>query len=254
MKRALVIVLASLVVFGARGHAADPQTLNVNGVKIRYYVQGKGEPVVLIHGWLSSAGMNWDGVGTTALLAKNYQVIRLDMRGHGQSSSPKDEKDYGPELVEDVVRLLDHLKIKKAHIVGYSMGCIVAQNFTANHEDRVLSTALCGAGWMEKNGLAVKAFEGLVKKGDPKADAKAICFRSLGTLGITKEQVQSIKVPVVMIAGDKDGIAKIYIEPTKKVRKDWPVVEIKGANHISCIWQPQFQEELKKWLDKQSPR
>ena len=90
-----------------------PQTLDANGVKISYWVQGKGEPVVLIHGWLSSSKINWASPGISDLLAKNYQVIALDVRGHGLSDKPTKEDAYGPELVEDIVRLLDHLKIKK---------------------------------------------------------------------------------------------------------------------------------------------
>jgi pimeloyl-ACP methyl ester carboxylesterase len=109
----------------ALAHAADQpaaQTFDSNGVKIAYFVQGQGEPVVLIHGWLSSAGVNWALPGISGLLAKDHQVIALDVRGHGLSDKPTKEEAYGPELVEDIVRLLDHLKIKKAHIVGYSMG------------------------------------------------------------------------------------------------------------------------------------
>ena len=54
-------------------------------------------------------------------LKKDYKVIALDLRGCGGSGKPHDPKAYGIEMVNDVVRLLDHLKIDKAHIVGYSM-------------------------------------------------------------------------------------------------------------------------------------
>jgi pimeloyl-ACP methyl ester carboxylesterase len=127
------------------------QTFNSNGVKIAYFTQGdKGEPVVLIHGWLSSAGINWALPGTSALLAKDHQVIALDVRGHGHSEKPLKDEAYGPELVEDVVRLLDHLKIKQAHIVGYSMGGIIAANFIVKHPDRVLTGTLGGMGWLKE--------------------------------------------------------------------------------------------------------
>src|SRR5208283_1518792 len=104
-----------------------------------YTVAGEGEPVVLIHGWNSSGGVNWALPGTLGLLAKDHKVITLDVRGHGLSDKPTKEEDYGPELVEDVVRLLDHLKIEKAHIVGYSMGGIMTAKFLAKHPDRALS-------------------------------------------------------------------------------------------------------------------
>ena len=63
-----------------------------------------------------------------------------------------------PELVKDVVRLLDHLKIKKAHIVGYSMGGIIAGNFIAKHPDRVLSGTLGGMGWLKAGGVGQWGF------------------------------------------------------------------------------------------------
>ncbi len=139
-----------LIVLAALGCAGQPRTARAadrpaiksfdsNGVKIVYFVQGEGEPVVLIHGWLSSAGINWALPGTSDLLARDFQVIALDVRGHGLSDKPTKDDAYGPELVEDVVRLLDHLKIKKAHVVGYSMGGIIAANFIVKHPDRVLS-------------------------------------------------------------------------------------------------------------------
>ena len=82
------------------------------GVKIHYAVEGKGEPVVLIHGLTSSAVMNWELPGTVRLLSSKYQVIAFDCRGHGQSGKPTGEDQYGVEMVEDVMRLLDHLKIE----------------------------------------------------------------------------------------------------------------------------------------------
>lgn len=228
------------------------QTFDSNGVKIWYSIQGKGEPVVLIHGWLSSATINWDLPGTSALLAKDHQVIALDVRGHGQSDKPAKEEDYGPELVEDVVRLLDHLKIEKAHIVGYSMGGIIAGNFMAKHPDRVLSGTLGGMGWLKKGGLGEWGF-GQIGKNDPNAKVMTICGRSLAKLALTEDEIKSIKVPVTLLVGEKDDLIKrLYVEPLRLVRKDWVVVEIKDANHISCILKPQFREELATWIKKNS--
>lgn len=253
--RCLLTMLAALVCpahFG-RAHAADQptiQTFDANGVKIAYFFQGKGEPVVLIHGWLSTAGINWTLPGTSALLAKDYQVIALDVRGHGQSDKPTKEEAYGPELVEDVVRLLDHLKIKKAHIVGYSMGGIIAGNFLAKHPNRVLSGTLGGMGWLKVGGIAQLGFAQIGKK-DPDAKALAVCGRSLAKLALTEKEIKSIRVPVTVLVGDKDTlIKKLYVEPLQQVRKDWPVIEIKDANHITCILKPQFQEEIAAWLKK----
>jgi pimeloyl-ACP methyl ester carboxylesterase len=228
------------------------RTFDSKGVKIRYFVQGKGEPVVLIHGWLSSAGINWALPGTSALLARNYQVIAFDVRGHGLSDKPTREEAYGPELVEDVVRLLDHLKIKKAHIVGYSMGGIITGNFIAKHPDRVLSGTLGGMGWLKKGSVAEWAYE-RIGKGQANAKAVTVCGRSLAKLALTEKEIKSIRVPVTVLIGDQDNLVKkLYVGPLQKVRKDWPVVAIKDANHFTCILKPQFQKEIAAWLRKNS--
>lgn len=252
MKR-FCCLLTTLAALAGIVQAADKpavQTFDAKDVKISYLVQGKGEPVVLIHGWLSSAAINWTLPGTTGLLAKDHQVIALDVRGHGQSDKPTKEEAYGPELVEDIVRLLDHLKIKKAHIVGYSMGGIIAGNFIAKHPDRVLSGTLCGMGWMKTGGLAQMGFA-QIGKNDSNAKALALCGRSLAKLALTEQDIKSIRVPVRVLVGDKDDlIQKLYVAPLEKVRKDWAVVEIKDANHITCILKEQFRDELAAWLKK----
>jgi pimeloyl-ACP methyl ester carboxylesterase len=239
----------------ALAHAADQpaaQTFDSNGVKIAYFVQGQGEPVVLIHGWLSSAGVNWALPGISGLLAKDHQVIALDVRGHGLSDKPTKEEAYGPELVEDIVRLLDHLKIKKAHIVGYSMGGIIAANFMTRHPDRVLSGTLSGMGWL-KAGSGAQSWFAHIGKNDRDANAHLICGRSLAKLALTEEEIKSIRVPVTVLVGDEDNlIKKLYVEPLRQVRKDWPVIEIKQANHITCVIKQQFREEIAAWFKKNS--
>lgn len=247
--RSLLATLVLLLCHSPLCRAAE--TFDSKGVKISYSVQGKGESVVLIHGFLSSGGLNWDAPGVTALLAKNFRVITLDMPGHGASDKPTKDDAYGMELVEDVIRLMDHLKISKAHMVGYSMGGIITAKLLAKHPDRVLSGTLGGMGWLQ-DGVAQFGFAGLAKNA---TDAKGVCFRSLAKLALTETEIKSIKVPVTVLVGERDDlIKKLYVEPLKPLRKDWPVVEIKGGDHITCIIQPQFKEEIDKWLAKQSKR
>ena len=79
----------------------------------------------------------------------------------------------------------------------------------------------------------------------------ALCGRSLAKLGLTEKQIKSIRVPVTVLVGDKDNfVKKLYVEPLQKVRKDWPVVEIKDANDITCILKRQFREEIAAWVRK----
>jgi pimeloyl-ACP methyl ester carboxylesterase len=233
----------------ARGNVKNG-TINARGVKIAYAVQGKGEPVILIHGWLSSGWINWDLPGTTRLLATKYQVITLDLPAHGRSDRPRNEEAFGLELVEDVIRVMDHLKIKKAHIVGYSMGGIITAKLLAKHPERVLSGVLGGMGWLREGSVEQAVFSASGKDGQP----VGVCFRSLAKLALTEKEIKSIRVPVLILFGDDDGLKRPYADPLKTIRPDWSVIDIKGANHISCTLRPQFKEEIRKWLDKQTKR
>src|SRR5262249_17280975 len=130
---------------------------------------------------------------------------------------------------------------------------IIACNFIAKHPDRVLSGTLGGMGWLKKGGLAEWGFA-QIGKNDPNAKALTLCGRSLGTLALTEEEIKSIKVPMLLLAGEKDElIKKLYLEPLRQLRKDWTFTEIKDANHITCILKQQFREETAAWLKKYSP-
>ena len=219
-------------------------------MKINYAVKGKGEPVILIHGWLSSGWINWDLPGTTGLLAKDHQVIWLELPAHGRSDKPQKDEAYRPELVEHVIRLMDHLKIKKAHIVGYSMGGVIAAKLLAKHPDRALSGTLGGMGWLREGSVEQKLFAEGGKDGNP----VGLCFKSLAKLALSEKEIKSIRAPVLILFGDRDFLKRGYVEPLQKVRKDWSVIEIKDADHVTCIARPQFKEEIQKWLAKQSQR
>jgi pimeloyl-ACP methyl ester carboxylesterase len=228
----------------------DSPFFYAKGVKISYSLQGEGEAVVLIHGLFSSSGFDWDVPGTTSLLAEKHQVISLDLRGHGHSDKPTVERAYGLELVEDVIRLMDRLRIDKAHIVGYCLGSIVAAKLMVKHPDRVLSGTLGGMGWLRDGGFAQK----VLKRLQPMADRPMrTCARSIGHLALTKKEVESIRVPVIILVGEGDAVVKkLYIEPLREVRTDWRVVHIKQANHLNCQLKPQFKAEIAQWLANQT--
>jgi len=81
--------------------------------------------------YTSSLEQEWITSGLLHKLARTHCVIAFDVRGHGKSGKPHDSAAYGPEMAWDVVRLLDHLAIAKAHVIGYSMGAhIVARLLT----------------------------------------------------------------------------------------------------------------------------
>jgi pimeloyl-ACP methyl ester carboxylesterase len=92
------------------------------GIRIHYEVEGDGTPLVLLHGLADTYEM-WHVSGYVESLKKEYRLILIDARGHGDSDKPHDSEAYAIKLmVNDVVAVLDDLKISKAHFLGYSGG------------------------------------------------------------------------------------------------------------------------------------
>jgi pimeloyl-ACP methyl ester carboxylesterase len=106
----------------------------VNGLKMYYEVHGSGEPVVLLHGAFMTITNNW--TGWIFELAKTRKVIAVEMQSHGRTADI--ERAISQEhLADDVAALLDHLKIAKADLIGYSMGGGVAMQCASRHPDKV---------------------------------------------------------------------------------------------------------------------
>src|SRR5215208_3237134 len=95
-----------------------------DGIPIAFSDEGKGEPILLIHGFASNARVNWVSTSwTRALLEAGRRVIALDNRGHGGSGKPHDPRAYGtPTMAEDARCLLDYRGVLRADVMGYSMG------------------------------------------------------------------------------------------------------------------------------------
>ncbi len=113
--------------------AAQSGTAPVNGIKIWYAVFGQGEPVILLHGGLANA--DYWGHQVRAL-QPHYRVVVMDSRGHGRST--RDARPYGYDLMaDDVVGLMDFLKIDKAAIIGWSDGAILGLDIALRHPERL---------------------------------------------------------------------------------------------------------------------
>lgn len=234
------------IAFMLNGMAAMADEFDSAGVKIHYTVQGTGEPVILIHGLFSSGRVNWELPGATRLLSEKYQVITLDCRGHGQSDKPTAEGAYGVNMVEDVVRLMDHLGIQKARVAGYSMGGMIAMKLTVMHPDRVNRLVLCGMGW-HKAGAPMNRFWSGVQK--EKFSVPPACEHSFPDLAVTETEIKSVKVPVAVIVGDHDPCKGWYVDPLQRARPDWPVHVIHDAGHLNCPGKRQFKTELQAALE-----
>jgi 3-oxoadipate enol-lactonase len=104
-----------------------------NGVNIDYVVEGQGEPLVMIMG-LGGARSSWRF--QTGVFKKSFRIVTFDNRGVGKSDKPA-----GPytikEMADDTLGLMDHLGIQKAHVLGVSMGGMIAQELAIDHPERV---------------------------------------------------------------------------------------------------------------------
>jgi pimeloyl-ACP methyl ester carboxylesterase len=240
------LLLAATAAAPRLASAADEPaaaTFVANGVKLRYITSGdKGSAVVLLHGLAANADLNWRLPGTIKALAAAHRVVAIDFPGHGGSDKPEGDAAYGRQMSEDVVLLLDHLKIDKAHIVGYSMGGMVTLRFLVDHPDRCLSSAVCGMGWLQE-GSALQKFWARVPDREG-GRTPAACPRGMAKLALTEAELKAVKTPVTVIVGDGDPVLRMYVEPLKTVRADWPVVEIAGAGHITCVLKPAFVDEV----------
>jgi pimeloyl-ACP methyl ester carboxylesterase len=152
--------------------------------------------------------------------------------------------------MEDVVRLLDHLKIEKAHVVGYSMGGMITLKLLTRHPERVWSAVLGGMGWLRQGSPLQQVWTQLPER--QKAATPSVCARSLGALAVTQDELKAIHLPVIVLVGGRDPCRRLYVEPLEQVRPDWPVKVIPSAGHVNCILQPEFKQGIKDWLEKQA--
>lgn len=283
----LVCLASSQATFVTRqANAQEPETkqssFDSDGVQIRYLVTGRedGEPVVLIHGFAGNIERQWGPVITA--LKTDFKCIGMDCRGHGKSGKPHDPEKYGIEMVRDVARLLDHLKIEKAHLAGYSMGAGIALRFAIEYPQRVLSITLGGGSGMLKgqeeliaavadslekgNGLA-PLITALTPKDRPAPTPEAIKIidelvfavndaKALGAVAraATKEKlsdrpIAEIAAPIVVIIGAEDPL-RSGVDQLKKLLPKTAEVVIDKADHMSAFRRQEFVAAIKKFLDE----
>ncbi|GMV93740.1 MAG: alpha/beta hydrolase [Candidatus Hydrogenedentota bacterium] len=277
----LVLVVAGLLVWLAIRveRRVVGQYFDSKGVRIHFTDEGAGEPVILIHGFAANADLNWRVPGITQGLAEDYRVIALDNRGHGLSDKPHDVDAYGMMMVDDVIRLMDHLKIEKAHIVGYSMGGFIALKFLTTYPERAICAAPCGAGWelpvdsgdfsdtlagsLEENGDFSPLFTMLDPEGQglgPVATwlsnrklnaendvlALAAAIRSLDAIAVPEEALRANTVPTLTVVGTDDPL-RAGVDRMTGVMSNHQVIHIEGANHLTALG-PELLRHVKDFI------
>ena len=201
----------------------------VNGLKMYYEVHGSGDPVVLLHGAYMTITNNWTGwIGE---LSKTRKVIALEMQGHGRTADI--ERDFSNKnLADDVAALLDHLKIPRADLIGYSMGGGVAMQCAIRHPEKVRKVVSISAAFrqdgMVKEGLdsipklTAEAFKGSpieteYKKLSPTPNEFPNFIKHLLASMQSKsdeigaDKFKATEAPMFFIHGDADGIRLDHI-------------------------------------------
>lgn len=271
----------------AQEHLVD-RFFDSGGVRIRYIEAGVGDPVVLVHGNLSNADRQWVNSGVVSALARTHRVIALDCRGFGKSDKPHDPDQYGAEMARDVVRLLDHLGIARAHVVGYSMGgSIVAQLLTLAPE-RVITATLGGSSGSRRispNAQQAAATriaeyrEGMLRSmltslspadSPPTADeirrwssdrlagldreALVALTRNVRGFLIADSALARVQLPVLAIAGSRDP-ALTGVRELERIMPTLRVVVIEGATHTGetgATLRPEFADAVAGFINTRS--
>ena len=252
------------------------KTIDVNGISVRYKVEGSGPWVTLSHSLTCDLTM-WDELAVS--LAPTFTVLRYDTRGHGHSSAPEGAYSF-EQLTADLIGLLDALNIERTHFVGLSMGGMIGQHFAlaapqrlnrlviANSTSRIPPEA--GPLWDERIAIArTQGCAGVVegtlarwftpgfRTARPDAVARIAaqigltpaagyigCASAIRALDITA-QIGAIVAPTLVIAGaDDPGTPPAMSQVIASTIPGTRLEIIPSASHLSCIEQPEIFNRL----------
>lgn len=228
-----------------------------------YLDEGSGQPVVLVHGFASSARVNWLDTGWIDWLVRaGYRTIALDNRGHGGSVKLHEPEDYRLDKMSgDVEALIDHLGLERVRAIGYSMGARILVDFAARHSDRLERLVLGGIGGaMAKTGLDREPIAAalLAPSPDDVADpvgrsyrqfadqtrsdrpALAACIRGYGR-PIDPAETARIAVPTLVAVGTRDAVAGSAAELAAMI-PGAEVLDIPNRDHMRATGDKVFKE------------
>ncbi len=242
---------------------------NSDSVEIAFDDVGQGEPILLIHGFASNGRVNWVDTGwVKTLVDGGFRVITMDNRGHGES-----EKLYNPdlysaaEMAEDARRLLDHLEIPRAHVMGYSMGARIAAFLTIAHPSRIgaavfaglasrmitgvgggpeIAKALEAASLLDVTDVEARVFRVFAEQTRGDLKALAACIKS-SRVKITEKMLATIRVPVLVVVGENDDVAG-EIGPLLAAIPGATGVTLPKRNHMNAVGDKLYKEAVLTFL------
>jgi pimeloyl-ACP methyl ester carboxylesterase len=258
----------------------------LNGININYRVEGQGEPLVLIMGF-TAGRIGW--MPQIPFFKKHYRVITFDNRGAGRSDKPPGP--YSTRMMaDDTVKLMDLLGIEKAHIMGLSMGGMIAQELAINYPQRVMKLVLAAtyARQDEMSGDTLEQAKFLQLAPEKKAAALVgLAFNkpfyrftlgllagiqtrfigAFGRVGIegqseacrthnTVERLSSITAPTLVIVGTGDRLIKpVSSEVIAGRIPNAKLVKVEGGSHyFSFETKNAFNREVLGFLKSDAPR
>ena len=244
-------------------------TFSSDGVEIAFLDEGSGPPILLIHGFASNAATNWVDPGWVRHLVRDgYRVVALDNRGHGASQKLYDPAAYRTAIMaEDARRLLDHLHIEQAHVMGYSMGARITAQLALAHPNRVRTAIIAGLGINMIHGLAgaepiaaaleaqrledvtdaeARTFRIFADQTRSDRDALAACIRGTRE-SMTAEAVARITCPVLVAVGTADTVAGSGPELAKLI-PGARALDITGRDHMRAVGDRVYKDGVSAFL------
>jgi pimeloyl-ACP methyl ester carboxylesterase len=240
-----------------------------DGVRISFIDEGEGDPILLIHGFASNVAKNWIGPGWVRTLTQSgRRVIAYDNRGHGESEKLYDPALYGaPAMAEDGRRLLDHLGIGRADVMGYSMGARIAAFLALRHQPRLRSVVFAGLGINMVRGMGgtgpiaraleapriedvtndtARSFRAFAETTGSDLKSFADCMRGPREK-ITTEELATIRIPCLVAVGTEDVIGGSGAELAKLI-PGAQVLDIERRDHMKAVGDQRFKQGVLDFL------
>jgi pimeloyl-ACP methyl ester carboxylesterase len=268
MRRCRALILALLFAAAAATVSAETPAdaffTTSDGIKIHYLTAGTtGSWVVLIHGYTDNAQRMWFSTGIAPALAKNHRIVALDNRNHGQSDKPVPGGSGRPQ---DVIELMDHLHIQRAHIHGYSMGGGITGQLLALIPDRFITAGFGGSGMPETDPKlreqaaamdeALPKAQGTDAAGMDRFRARVGALRPAGSTPVSAApptvDLTKLNIPILAVNGTFDS-------PYGKTQRLWREARIfqnvllADKTHLTAITTggapPAYIEAITKFID-----
>jgi pimeloyl-ACP methyl ester carboxylesterase len=245
---ACLVLLAATQVFTQPAVAPPDQFFDSNGVRLRYVEQGSGPAIVLMHGYTGTLDRHFLANGVFADLAKDHRAIALDLRGHGKSDKPHDAAAYGEVMASDVVRLLDHLKIQRAHVIGYSLGAMIAGRLATMHPERLISVAYVASFPVRDKDSLDKFAEESVKEleSDLPFRSLTVALQPPGSKPLTDDEMRKMMAPLAA-ANDVKALAALWrgyrtliVQDSALASVQVPMIVLIGSEDASASGSPAF--------------